>query len=368
MGEEIIRASALILKEAHFTKIVSSGVISIDGLNYRRGKNQMQTTKLVSNDVKYEPAWLSYLASVTGVMKYYGKNVTIEKVGGYSGYSFLLNMAEVFICPSGPTAHPLEIWEEVHNGTNPLGVTIHQWSENESFPETEFAISSRDQQRSKILFEKVKSAIDTSNRPVIIWGIPVPEYGIVKGYENNTYIVSTFRYLNRLPDNPIKYDALQSPGCLEMLTLEPNTEQETEETMFTALKRALKFAKGSFTPVKGYKVGPKALDQWIDHLEHEDDKRRPYHGNSYLGVCTGESFQLSSKFLATLSNILKNEKLSKASEFYAKAANSIESLVKIFPFGFEGILEIEKRKKSVKNIKDAKNSLENAIELLNQSI
>ena len=228
LGEELIRVSALVLKDAHIRKVLEEGRINIKG--YER-YGEINMSKLVTEEVVYQPAWLSYLASVTGVLKYYGLNVKLEDVAGYSGYSFLLNMAEAFTCPSGPTAHPEPIWEDVHKGISPLGATITHWFENESFPETEFAVSSRDQKRSKVLFEKVKSVIDVTGHPIIIWGIPVPEYGIVKGYEKDSYIVSTFRHLNNIPDSPIKYDALQAPGCLELITIEINDLKPTEESV-----------------------------------------------------------------------------------------------------------------------------------------
>ena len=317
LGEELIRVSALVLKDAHIRKVLEEGRINIKG--YER-YGEVNMSKLISEEVVYQPAWLSYLGSVTGVMKYHGLDVKLEDVAGYSGYSFLLNMAEAFTCPSGPTAHPEPIWEEVHNSISPLGATITHWFDNESFPETEFAVSSRDQKRSKVLFEKVRSVLDVTGHPVVIWGIPIPEYGIVKGYEKNSYVVSTFRHLNNIPDSPIKYDALQAPGCLEMITIEPNDKKPTKESDYLALQKAQKFAMGNYKAHPGYKVGLEAIDVWIHHLEQEEEKYYPYHGNSYLAVCTEEAFHLSSTFLEKKSKSLNNPMLQQASIHYGTAS------------------------------------------------
>ena len=365
LGEELIRVSALILKDAHLRKIIDQGRMNIQGY-YKEGVTTMK--KLISDKILYQDAMLSYIGSVTGVMQYYGLPVTVDDIAGYSGYSFLLNMAEVFTCPSGPTAHPSNVWEQVHKGTECLGATINIWFENESFPETEFAVSSRDQKRSKILFEKVKSIIDVSNQPVIIWGIPVPEYGIVKGFEENSYLVSTFRHLIHQPDSPIKYDALQAPGCLEMITLVPNDKKNDEESKINALKRIITFATGNYKPTKGYKVGLEALDTWIEHLKQDDPKFYPYHGNSYLGSCTLEAFQFSTSFLKKIGTQLQNDGILQSAKYYDQAASKMADFSKIFPFAFEGEIGISKRKDGVRILSDVKIKLEKAIDHLKNSV
>ena len=365
LGEELIRVSALVLKDAHLRKIIDEGRVNIEGY-HKEGVMNMK--KLISDQILYQNAELSFIGSVTGVMKYYGIDVSLDDVAGYSGYSFLLNMAEVFTCPSGPTAHPDIIWEELHKGIECLGITIGHWFENESFPETEYAVSSRDQERSKIVFEKVKSFIDISGRPVILWGIPVPEYGIVKGYEENTYLVSTFRYLVNKPDTPIRYDALQAPGCLEILTLEPNNKNPHELNVKEALERAYKFASGDYKARKGYKVGINALDTWITHLQQDNPKYYPYHGNSYLGVCTEEAFSYSKNFLAKIGSKLSNDHVIEAGKYYGNASTKMANFVKIFPFGFEGNMDREKRKHGILILTDVRKDIAKAVEHLQSAV
>ena len=358
LGEELIRVSALVLKDAHMKKVMETRQINI--LDYQKfGEKKMK--KLISDEILYQPAWLSFLGSVSGVMKYYGLNMKVADVGGYSGYSFLLTMSDKFTCPSGPTAHPIEIWKEMHKGIESLGFSLNHWYENEDltgdfttnmFPETEFAVSSRDQERSKILFEKIKSVIDITNHPVIIWGIPVPEYGIVKGYNENSYLVSTFRHLNNEPETPIKYDALQAPGCLEFIALEPKETNSSKDKDINAIQRALKFSKGNYKPLDGYKVGPSAIETWITHLEQENEKYYPYHGNSYLGVCTHEAFALARDFLKNKNVNLKNTSLESAAKNYDDAAKKMAEFVKIFPFSMKGKVEKEKRKEAVELLKN----------------
>lgn len=364
LGEELIRVSALVLKDSRFKNMLEEG----SPVHNYHTFGELTMKKLISDDIKYQPAWLSYIASVTGVMKYYNLNVSLEDVAGYSGYAFLLNMRNDFSCPSGPTAHPDSIWEEMHKGTEQLGVTITHWFENESFPETEFAVSSRDQKRSKVLFEKAKSIIDVSNRPVIIWGIPVPEYGIVKGYDGDSYLVSTFRHLHDVPDTPIKYDKLQAPGCMELLTLEPNQQEMTDEYEAIALQRAYKFATGKYKAHDGYSIGIDALDVWISHLGHEDEKYHPYYGNSYLGICTQEAYELAEKFLLKKSVSLQNNYLEKAGKDYGLAYKNMGEFTTIFPEQFKGEMPEEKRKQGIAILRTVKENVSSAITNLEQAV
>ena len=101
-------------------------------------------------------------------------------------------------------------------GTNVLGYETRVYDDHKSYPTQEGYVTVEDRKRATEMFQTVKKAID-NDEPVVLWGLPIPEYGIVTGYHEKNYIVSTFRRLHNAPDNPIAFDALQAPGSLHAI-------------------------------------------------------------------------------------------------------------------------------------------------------
>ncbi|NIO38012.1 hypothetical protein GTO27_09960, partial [Candidatus Bathyarchaeota archaeon] len=84
-----------------------------------------------------------------------------------------------------------------------------------SYPAKEGKPTPQELEIVKNLFEKIKREIDERDRPVVLWGLAIPEYGIVKGYDGNSYIVSTYRSLIEQPETPIPFYDLKAPGCID---------------------------------------------------------------------------------------------------------------------------------------------------------
>lgn len=299
---------------------------------YAQGYKIMEevTENLVANPPVIQDAWLTYVGAVTGVLQWLGVECDVTGVGGYSGYVFLINVAKGMTCPSGPTAHGA--WREIHKGTESLGWKLKIFADERPFPLSE-EVTPEDRDRAWKFFELVKKEIDEKGNPVVVWGIPVPEYGIVTGYRGDSYVASTVRRFTGKPEIPIRYDALQSPGCMEALFFVeeiPVSEQGDKE----AIERALKMAEGAFT-AKGYVTGPSAYNEWASVLETGEPGKVDYFGTSYVGACIDDARGIAVQFLERMSKKYENRPqatfLGRAAEEYTEVKKLLAEFVNIFP-------------------------------------
>ena len=110
------------------------------------------------------------------------------------------------------------------------------------------------------------------------------------------------------------------------------------------------------------------MDTWIAHLKQEDPKFYPYDGNSYLGECTKEAFEFSSKFLLKIGPKLPNGEVIEAGRSYNSAAVKMAEFVRIFPFKMEGTMEKDKRSSGIKILTSVKEDISQAIDHLHNAV
>ncbi len=320
--------------------------------------------KEISKKVEYLPCWLSYTGAMAGALRALGIDCDIADVGGYSGYSFVINVAKGVTCPSGPTALPPETWNEIKKGTENLGYTIEKFEHPSGYPAEEGKPTPEEIEIAKKLFEKIKQEIDTKDQPVVVWGLVIPEYGIVKGYEGNSYLTSTYRSIIKQPETPILYYDLKAPGCLEAYFFKNKTKLDAKTTDKEALKRAINFASKPHTS-DNYVGGPAALEEWANVLEKQPEEKQNYMGNSYVAACVWESRSMNTEFLKRLSNKHKGKQaqhLQKAAETYQKSASLMKQFTTIFPFKPQGQMKLEDRKNAANILRKIKPLEQQAIE------
>ncbi|MFX0083956.1 MAG: ArsR/SmtB family transcription factor [Candidatus Hodarchaeota archaeon] len=318
---------------------------------------------------KFQPCWISYLGAVSGILKSLGKNSSIIDVGGYSGWSFLVNVSKENTCPSGPTAH--RAYDDILKGTQTLGFEIGwgyiDWNEGEEYtPEAQ-------KKRAKKLFNSFKKEFDENQKPVVLWGIPVPEYGIVYGYKDDYYLVSTFRHLQGQPDTPIPYDKLEAPGALHYFSFGSEININPEIRDKEAIERAINMAKGETYSHEDYIAGPEAFVEWAKVLQTGiKEEELIYHGNSYVANCALEGKDTAIEFLKRIAKRYKEkpqyEPLFKASNEFSKSKDLLAEFVKIFPFAFEGKFPEDKRKQGANLLLEIKPNEIKAIEHLKEAV
>ncbi len=327
-------------------------------------EGKILSRKVISEEAVYQPCWLSYTGAIAGSLKALGIDCDVVDVGGYSGYAFLINVSKGVTCPSGPTALPGETWRQIREATENLGWTLEHFEYPHSYPEVEGKHTPEEIEIARKLFDKIKHEIDEKSRPVVLWGLVVPEYGIVNGYEGESYLTSTFRHLANKAEDPILFYDLKAPGCLEALFFRDNVKPDLAQLGRRALERAKCFADASVPILDNYVAGPAALDEWASVLENLPEEKQNYHGNSYVAACVHEGREIASEFLRRLAKKhpgKHSEHLLAAAECYAKGARFMQEFTRIFPFKFQGAMRTEERRKAAELLRKVKPLEEEAI-------
>ena len=349
-GQELLKAITKFYDNAKVRELFERKKIQ---QYYSQGLQKRRLTEMSENRTSYipefQPSWISYLGAVSGVLKSFGKESSIIDVGGYSGWSFFINVAKRSTCPSGPTAH--KAYDEILKGTQALGIEIGWGYMDPTEYENENGEDIPKKGQAKKLFDYFKKEFDEKKRPVILWGIPVPEYGIAYGYKDDSYLVSTFRHTQGLPETPIPYDKIKAPGYLHYFSFDKELEVDPKVRDKEAIERAIFMAEGkTYAHEDTYVAGPEAFVEWANVLKtgiNEVDLL--YIGNSYVANCALEGKSTAVEFLKRVATRYidkpQYKPLIKASEEFSKSKELLAEFVEIFPFAFEGEFPEDKRKK-----------------------
>jgi len=303
--------------------------------------------KLVKKPSFFEPCCISYLGAMKGVLTALGEKIDITSLGGYSGYIFIVNVARERLCPSGITALSKKMSKEINQGIKEIsGWKFKRLGDNEPYPNSD-PLDDIDKNRALLLYNQIKAEINFLDRPIILWGLGIPEYGIVNGYEGNSYFCSTYRHTMNVPETPLHYETLQAPGSLHAYSFIEKTKTETGAR--EAIHRAVNFARGEYQET-GYIVGPEAFEEWANVLEKGPIDEMSYHGNSHIGNCQLEAKRLAVNFLLNL--VTKNgvkkphvKYLEQTAKKYEETSNFLTKFTKLFPYALEGEMEYDKRRK-----------------------
>jgi hypothetical protein len=346
---------------------------------------------VVEKQAEYQPAWISYLSMAAGILQSLGTKVDIIDVGGYTGYAFHLNTCRTSTCPSAPTVADFETFAK---GLESMGWKVEQVWEGESY---NFPMTEEQSTKAQAHFKELKHIITTTQRPIGIWGAPVPEFAIMNGFEDENYLVSTFRSLQGIEETPIKYNHLITPGGMFKLEFKSSFEIKDQSTTDKeTVERALKIVRGlkEIAPEthKRYASGVEMFDELARILEtgvvpkSEEEVAEVermttpvlhYHGNSYTAMCNQEGLAIASEFLNRLAKRYKEKKvqddLITASTEYGKASVFLKKYTEIFPFSFEkdfveSEFSDEKKSKGAQLLRKAKSNVEFAIESLQRAM
>lgn len=313
-------------------------------------KNDLESY-MVDFPASYPRGWLSYISCFTGALNSLRKDVDCIDVAGYSGYAFFMNVAVGITDPSSPTyIVPMNIFYE--------GMDTFGWRIKEIFVELP---RSKEKLPIKVkqfqdFFNKIKEGLKRTQRPVILWGIPIPEFGIVNGFKGNYYVVNTLRspapeYFGK--DKPIKFDDIISPGRLQCFLFEKKIAPPRQlDADNQAIQRSIDISRIN-EKNQDYISGPAAFEEWANTLEGEIDYIS-YHGNSYIGECMLETAKYAQAFIKRLYKRYENLHLKNAFESFQAIEKGLEKFEKLFPFSFDGDLGIKKRREGAKILRNLK--------------
>lgn len=326
---------------------------------YIRGREEglEMERRTVTRKGSYMCCWISFNGAVGGALRALGVDCDLVDVSGRTGYAFLLNVPKGRMCPSAPTAVEDSVYREMVNGAGELGAEGRLWTEPGGYLGNEDP-SDSDRERARRLFDRVRHEIDTLGRPVVLWGLPIPEFGIVNGYEGSRYVASTYRSMDA-PEKEelVEAEALQAPGCLMTVSFAPAPDSGGRW-----LTRAVEMASGKVEVCEGYLAGPKAAQEWSVCLSKADDSE--YIGNSYTAACWSEGRSNAGVFLRRMARRQRgrvNRELLEAAGAYAKGAQVMEEYVGLFPFNFQGRIGDQARERGSALLMDLKGYEEDAV-------
>jgi hypothetical protein len=291
-------------------------------LNKTRQKDEPVPDRVsLDTAVTYPPAWLSWVAATTGCLRSLGHDVDLVDVAGHSGYAFSLVIHDD-LCPSGPTSLP---WGPLTEGIPSLGRTpLTFWGGLG----TDGKATGQIRDHCRNAYELVESEI-RQNRPCVLWGTYLPEFGIAVGVDAGAFIVESFRANSGESQPPIPFDELAIPGGPYVLafpaavTLDPG---EADRRAIVAAAHAMQAAIGW----PQYHTGREAYDAWIAGLEGN-----PYDtmGASYNAQCWAEARRGAAEFTGRLvERHPGNRELTEAAKALAITAEALTEVAERFPF------------------------------------
>jgi hypothetical protein len=279
-------------------------------------RDEMKGSAKVPMEVRYHPAWLTWVASTTGCLNALGIECDVVDVAGYSGYAFATVVHEE-LCPSGPTSFD---WGVLEWGPRLLGRGVV------SFKGVQCGGGPGD---FTAAYELAKREIE-AGRPVVLWGAYLPEFAIAYGVEDGSYLVKSFKPFVGEEEPPIPFDKLEAPGGVYVLGFPSAVECSRAEADRQAVYHAVRMI-GAPAENPLYASGLAAYDQWVGALEA--DRAIPF-GNAYNAQCWAEAKRFAAEFLARLA--ARNEAvagpLGKAAAAYGEAAAEMAKVAELFPF------------------------------------
>ncbi|MFX1569193.1 MAG: winged helix-turn-helix domain-containing protein, partial [Promethearchaeota archaeon] len=251
----------------------------------------------VSIPALYEGGWNSYISSITGVLNFLGVQHDYIYISGITGYSFLVSIPGMIRTSLIKERNPIEAWKHIYRGTESFGWELKKWEQKRNQP-GKWNITGEDLDLALKVFNQIKEIIDNYDTPIILFGIHGAGFGIINGYRNDSYLVSSYYRKEGREEVPVRFDQLRILDKFIYYYFEAKKEkEETEIIEKKALERAIELAKGTKLSNGGYNVGSQAYDFWIYMLENGNDEGIDIFGNSLLGIYYFDAKDVASEYL-----------------------------------------------------------------------
>jgi hypothetical protein len=312
-------------------------------------------------DVKWHPAWISWVGATTSCLNALGVKCDTTDVAGYSGYAFVMTIHEK-LCPSGPTVFE---WGTLLSGINYLGRSSFAFQSSECFT-GEFKCD-RTKEHCKQAFELAKSEIK-AGRPCVLWGAYIPEFAVAYGMEGDKFLVKSYRECSKEEQPPVGYDEMNAPGGPYLLAFPSATSGDVSPRWDKCIIADGINKLTTDLPYDKYSSGLKAYDTWIKALE---TNTADGFGNGYNSQCYAELKRNLRDFMKRLAD--RNPKvkapLDEAVKHYDDVVSAMEKVAQIFPFGAPDKVQDENNRKSaIEQLKKAKTAETLAVEAMRKAV
>jgi hypothetical protein len=171
-----------------------------------------------------------------------------------------------------------------------------------------------------------------AGRPCVLWGTYVPEFGVVVGIEGDAYQVASFKRVLQQEEPAIPYNKTEAPGGVYALGFPAEAEYpELHRDLEAVLEALRQWTRPAHGP---YRFGADAYDAWIEALQA---RRADRLGCGYNAACYAEGRRFAQHFFERMSarRPLAANLLRHAAESYREAADAMDHVSEVFPFGHE---------------------------------
>ncbi|MHA1674800.1 MAG: winged helix-turn-helix domain-containing protein [Promethearchaeota archaeon] len=337
----------------------------------------MQEKISVENPAQYPGAMNSFVASITGILNSLDKNYALSFINGFSGMSFLNNFTKDTI--DGSSHFKYCDWDQILEATSRLGYQLHGYYDEHAFPTYYGTISLQDIDRAKILFETVKQEIKCYQKPVALFGILLPEYGIVNGCFQDYYMVHAYQKDMGYNGFPCQFYSLKTTNYMHAVFVREKSPPLTDKDYKIALERAISFASQGANEQQQQRqdiqvTGPQIFEEWAELLESNEIilKSLNPQANAFLAKYYAENKRHCAEFLQVLSEKYANKTFSfgiqKAMVKYQEIAEKMEEFAAFFPFNLGEPSPFFGREKGAALLREIKSLEEKAIRFMQDSI
>ncbi|MFH1741861.1 MAG: hypothetical protein ABIH23_22890 [bacterium] len=323
------------------------------------GKQVSTGTRNELENLRWKPMWTSHLGCLKGCLDYLKIDVSEAWLFGATGHAFILNIHEV-VCPSGPTAWRTEKLRELAGN---IGCEIDRVCGHKS--QTDFA------QKQELAWEKAREAID-AGLPCYGWGLEIPEYYVVYGYDDLGYYYSGpscdtgkgLRPWQELGDTEI--------GVVEMCVVKPGEPATDNQTVKEALEFVLEHATSPKQWIfPKYKAGLAGYDLWIHALEAG---KAHGMGMAYNAAVWSECRRFGCSFLCEAIKRLSKDLrplFGQAMQHYDAVTDILEYIADAFPFEGRDLnrdQDADLRRTAAEYLTDARNAEAAGLEVLERIV
>jgi len=270
------------------------------------------------------PCWTTFLGAMAGALcAADNADCDIEDLAGRTGFAFRLNIHSD-VCPSGPTAIPPH--DAVRRAFDQVGWDFDYYfsaSSDNTFP---------------LAQNRAVAAIEASilrGVPAIVWGVGVPEFCLVTGFDSDDrrFTVSTLMGADS-DAKGVSYGelGLGPVPFLEVVIPLERVEVDPSRVAREALGFAVSHARGRDLRLPGYANGLAAYALWMESLT---SRRAGAFGVAYNAQVYAQARSFAKEYLADLvsENLLgSRDPLARAAESYERVADNLASLAEMFPF------------------------------------
>ncbi len=371
-GAELLR-----MIKSHEIKAITKIKDALKVWIFQSSVTKNKTEKVLEQESKYQACWNSFIASVSGILRNFDPNIDIYDVGGRSGLSFLTNMYLDKISESADTSFSFLIWDEIITGISSFGWKLNRW--------IDYSPAKESLEQSQRIFDQVKLLIEKYETPVILWGPDSFSYSIVNGYNENSYIISSFRENVGELETPIRFDKFQrktypnkTPTGYDLFYFTKEKIEKDEKTInIEILNRIIKFTEGKFgsqsLAVESFILGPEAYEKWAHQIEIMEDNPNNIYGHTYLLEVYRDAKETESVFLGKFAWNFRDSPqgnfLWKAANIYHECEKLFRYLIQFFPFLERDKIQLspDLRKRGIYNLRKIKIHEIEAIKLLKKA-